>query len=282
MARRVLATVIVGAALAGGLAAVAWRRTHPPALAAPNPLGVGPGTGDVERDLRIATFIASLPTHQARHLAGELSRYREAKAVALPRPRTLLGPGDAPVRVTYWIDATGSKSATLLADLERLRASDTNALALEQRQFPRESCFPASGDPERWSVSCLAASALICLEGKSAFSAIATQLVARPPSLNAPGMAARQSTGVSPLSPAKILTTVGDAMGRDALQRCLTDPATAEKLRADVDLARTLEDAPPVVVVNGRRSAASGTLIRALVLTRGVATHPAFKALPLP
>ena len=72
-------------------------------------------------------------------------------------------------------------------------------------------------------------------------------------------------------------------MSRAALAACLDAPVTRQKLDEDVAAAASYDtDGTPLVVINGRRGTSFGPFLYAMVLTKGVAEHPAFAALPPP
>jgi hypothetical protein len=64
---------------------------------------------------------------------------------------------------------------------------------------------------------------------------------------------------------------------------CLEDAATRRKLDDDIGWASTFDpEGTPIVLVNGRLGTAFGPFLYAMVLARGDAGHPAFRAVPPP
>ena len=276
-----IAVAFIASSAVLGLLVFRSRATREPLKLAH--LAEGSGTGDVPRDLQLATFLSSLTGAQKQELTGALARYDIAPIVEMPPPRQVIGSATAPVRITYWIDVLGAGSASL-----HQSARETHLLlggdkvALEPRQFPRDgACNPKIDDRHDPSVRCLAARLLICLEGAPTYLEVATRLIGDPHITKAPGAVA---SGLSQrtLSPRRVMQDAAAGGDAVALDRCAQDPATEAKLADDVALASRLgNDSKPYVVVNGRRATTSGALLRVLALTGGRSRHPAFRELPL-
>lgn len=239
-----------------------------PAAFSPRNSGGEPGTGTPDGDRRLSEFVASLAPQARQILADSLHIYRRSPAGPLPAPRALLGPPDAPVRITELTDVFCDHCAELHATLhivgEQLPAG---SFAVERRHFPLDQeCNPlvhGGGNPVR----CLAAKAQICLEGHKGALEFASALYE-----------SRKS-----LTPQKVLELAEPYVSRRALEACVAAPETRAKLEADIALGASHDpEGTPIVLVNGRKGTSFGPFLYAMVLTRGVDTHPAFSSLPAP
>lgn len=82
------------------------------------------------------------------------------------------------------------------------------------------------------------------------------------------------------LTPARIRALAGDA---SALEACVADPRTTERLAEDVAWAAAFEPKGiPLVLVNERVGTSLRVFLEAVVLAEGSADHPAFGSLPPP
>lgn len=283
----VIAAVLLAAVAA--LAASAIRHNQRAELVeVDNGLAAGPGTGDVLRDMRVATFVEALPRSAAQRLANDLARYNATPMNAHPPARLSLGSATAAVRIAFWTDALGSHSAELQRELRRIRLHyTTEDVALEPHHFPRDgACNPSVTERPEPSVRCLAARALICLEPDPRAWAEASASLERPPSLKGPsvvGMNQLDAQFVPNPSPARIIEIASRSMAREALDACLASAESSRMLKDDVDLAASMAvKNAHIVIVNGRRANASARLLEVLLLTRAAGKHPAFKRLPHP
>ena len=85
------------------------------------------------------------------------------------------------------------------------------------------------------------------------------------------------------LTEAKVRELAAPFTDGASFEQCIVGAETQAKLEEDVRLAARFEpDGTPIVAVNGRRGTSFGPFLFAMVLTRGVASHPAFQKLPAP
>jgi serine/threonine-protein kinase len=270
-----------GAGLAAGTAIGAYLALLYPGLHTPHasqgrkaldaaPLAAGAGTGDASRDDALTQLVSSLPPDARQTLSDSLYVYSNAAATTLPEPRSLVGPADAPVRITEFTDVLCDHCADLGEVLEAIRERvPEGSFSVEPRQFPLDGrCNPLLRRPAQGEdVRCLAARARICLEGTEAAEAVSTAL-----------FAARKE-----LTPRKVLEIAAGQGKRAALEACIASATTDGKLQQDVALAgRFGIEGTPLVLVNGRKGTSFGPFLYAMILTRGAATHPAFAGLPPP
>ncbi len=238
------------------------------AVAAAARPAAGRGTGDAARDAQLRQFVDGLRPDLKQVLSDSLHVYRTSAAVALPPPRSLDGPPQAPVRITEFTDVRCEHCAELRETLDALRGSlPAGSFSVEPRQFPLDGeCNPlvqGRSDPVR----CLVAKARICLE-------------------NRPGAAAftratfeRQAT----LTREQVLELAAPHLARGELEACVASEDARRKLEDDVALASRFDsDGTPIVVVNGRKGTSFGPFLYAMVLTGGADAHPAFESLPPP
>lgn len=248
------------------LAAQAGRE----AIAATPPADASaPGTGDPDRDRHLVEFVASLAPQLKQVLSDSLSIYRSAPAQAPPPPRRLLGPEAAPVRITEWTDVLCEHCADLHATLRALRANlPPGSFSVDSRQFPLDgACNPLLQPRSEESVRCFAARAQVCLESHERAFEFAGALF----------------ENQKAITRERVFELAGPFVSRPELEQCLADPATQSRLEEDIRSAAPYDpDGTPIVAVNGRRGTSFGPFLYAMVLTRGVAAHPAFANLPPP
>ena len=238
---------------------VAERRVDEPARSSAVP--------DSEPIARLAQLLDDLPDPLQQLLADELLRYESAEPSAARTPRSLVGPPDAPVRITEFTDALCSHCAQLHDTITQLRqALPPESFAVEARHFPLDSaCNPAITSEPKYPVRCLAARAKICMEGREGAFDYAHRLYVRQ----------------NGLSDEDVFSQASPWMSREELTSCIESNATNTKLADDVAWAVENEiEGTPLVLVNGRRVAPFGPLLYALVLTEGDAGHPVFDRLP--
>jgi len=271
-----------GAVLAGGLTAAAFLLLLYPGLRTPKSggeagreaiataarsAGVRAGTGDPGRDGELRRLVDSLAPTMKQTLADSLDIYRRSPAVPPPRPRLLLGPEAAPVRIIEFTDVRCEHCADLQKTLDALRESlPSGSFSVEPRQFPLDGeCNPLVTAKGRDPVRCLAALARICLERTEGATAFARALFER------------QAT----LTREQVFELAAPAMPRPALEACVGSDAARRKLADDVGYASGFHpDGTPIVIVNGRRGTSFGPFLYAMVLTGGADSHSAFDALP--
>jgi serine/threonine-protein kinase len=217
-------------------------------------------------DDAVARLVASLSPEMRQTLADSLHQYRQGAALPTGPARTLIGPADAPLRITEFTDIRCGHCAELQETLAALeREAPSGSFSVEPRHFPLDAAcnkyMRRGGDPVR----CLAARARICVEGRPGAAAYAERLFAR------------QET----LTSADVYSMAEGVMPRRELEACVAGADTQEKLRADVDLAARYEiDGTPLVLLNGRKGTSFPPFLYAMVLTGGRPEHPAFDALP--
>jgi serine/threonine-protein kinase len=228
------------------------------------------GTGDPERDRQITELIASLTPESQQTLSNSLYIYRRSPELKLPPPRVLLGSTKgAPVRITEFTDVLCSQCARLHKTLESLRERlPRGSFSIEPRQYPLDTgCNPRARVSHWRSARCLAAAAQICLERHEKAFEFSSALFENQASL----------------SDEKIYELAAPYLPQPDLERCVRSAATQAKLADDLALAyRYYAKGVPLVLVNGRQGTSFGPFLNAMVLTRGAAFHPAFKALPEP
>lgn len=276
-------SILAGTLFVAAIAFFAGRAALAPSLPpAPNPYGVGPGTGDPLRDGEIRLYVASLDAKTKQALSNALAIYNESAVHKMPSPRALVGDPAAPMRVTYWTDSLGRHSAELHQTLARLKERQpAGAVALEPRHFPRDAaCNPHADERHDPSIACVAARTQICVEGrKGAFEYASALFGARRAEAN--GAVGFSMT--SALSPLKIFELAGALAPRAELEACMALPETEAKLADDIALAVDVgAKTAPFVVVNGRRGTNSVPFLELLALTQGRGFHPAFALLPAP
>jgi protein-disulfide isomerase len=72
-------------------------------------------------------------------------------------------------------------------------------------------------------------------------------------------------------------------MEKKALESCVGSPETKAQLEEDIAYAaRFAADGTPIVALNGRKGVSFPPFLYAMILTGGVADHPAFASLPPP
>ncbi len=228
------------------------------AVASPAPPGVP--------DDDVSRFVASLAPDLRQTLSDSLYIYKSGLVIPPGVPRALVGPADAPLRITEFTDIRCDHCAELHKTLAALAMeAPAGSFSVEPRQFPLDgACNPyvrEASDPVR----CLAAQARICAEGRPG----ATEYAAR--------LFERQAT----LTPAEVYTLADGLMPRQRLEACVASPETLAKLRADVDLAAKYEiDGTPLVLLNGRKGTSFPPFLYAMILAGGRSDHPAFGTLP--
>jgi protein-disulfide isomerase len=217
----------------------------------------------------VARLLQQLPPQLLQAFADELHRYREAPTVELRAARALMGPTTAAVRMTEFTDVLCSHCANLHETISQLQtAVPADALAVEPRHFPLDAgCNPTiEGEPVA-PVRCLAARATICFEGRPTAFEFAGSLYEHQ----------------QDLSEEQVYALAEPHISRVELRACVNDPATEAKLQDDIAWATEHDiDGTPLVLINGKRVAAFGPLLYALILTGGEADHPVYANLPKP
>jgi serine/threonine-protein kinase len=226
------------------------------------------GTGDASRDRSLRELVESLDAPLQQTLSDSLHIYRRSTPLSLSPPRTLLGPAEAPVRITEFTDIRCEHCADLHRTLESLRERlPPDSFSVEPRQFPLDAqCNPLlrhASDPVR----CLAAKVKICLEGHEKAREATTLLF--------------ENQGA--LTRDRVFSLTAPYVKRADLEACVASAETARKLDEDIRTAARYDpDGTPIVLVNGRQGTSFGPFLYAMVLTRGADAHPAFDSLPPP
>ena len=237
--------------------------------ATPGGSSSAPGTGDPARDARLQEFVASLQPEARQALSDSLAVYRAAAAAPPARVRALIGPPQAPVRITEFTDVRCPHCADLHETLRYLRENaPPDSFQIEPRQFPLDgACNPAIRQRGDDPVRCLAAQAQICLEGHPAAFDYAGALFARYRSLTAE----------------QVFSLAAPHKPRAELQACIASEKTRSRLEEDArEATRHDFDGTPLVLVNGRKGSSAGAFLYAMILTEGRPDHPAFASLPAP
>ncbi len=229
--------------------------------------------GPIDAGAAITQMLSSLSPELQQGLANVLAQYRDAPTLATDPPRSLMGPADVPVRITDFTDIKCSHCATLHDTLDYIRGTLGDRYGVDQRYYPLDaSCNPhlgGTGNGNLDSVRCLGARAQICMEDlpPEQRKAFVGELYAQQRSLDIE----------------EILTVASRYKGQMALDACLNDPATAQKVLEDVNYAHRHEPrGTPLVLVNGREASPFGPFLFAIILAEGNADHPAFGSLPAP
>jgi serine/threonine-protein kinase len=225
-----------------------------------------PGTSDAARDKALEDFVASLDPSLKQTLSDALGLYERGPAFPAPPPRFVVGPAEAPVRITEFTDVLCDHCAQLHESLQQLaRLAPPGSFNVEPRQFPLDGeCNPAVQRREL-PVRCAAAKAQICMETTPHATEFTGALFAKQKSLGVEDVYAIGSRYVA----------------REALEACVASPQTQARLQDDIAFALRYEpEGTPLVVVNGRKAVAFPAFLYALVLTRGASNHPAFDRLP--
>jgi len=214
-------------------------------------------------------LLDGLPKDLRQAFSDELSRHAQAPHVPLRRPRALIGPASAPVRLTEFTDALCSHCKGLHDTVTQLsQVLPAGSFSLEARHFPLDpGCNPElEGEPQN-PVRCLAAKSVICFEGRDEAFAYAGRIY----------------ESQRNLTEEKVYELAQPAMSASELTACVNDPETAAKLADDIAWASEHDiHGTPLVLINGRPVAAFGPLLYALVLTAGDPEHPVFDGLPEP
>jgi protein-disulfide isomerase len=221
-----------------------------------------------DRDAMVRGFLDQLNPQGLQLLADTLQAYRNASAQPIREPRFVIGPADAPVRLTDFTDPLCPACADLHANLEVFRQSlPPGSFSVEPRQFPLDgTCnpvIPRQGD----GVRCLAAKAEICLEGRPGFFEYQKAVFSHQQGLTA----------------AQVFDLAQPYVGRGELESCIASRETQDKLLADVQYAQEKGiTGTPLVLINGRPAPHFAPLYYVLILTGGDPDHPALAALPPP
>jgi protein-disulfide isomerase len=216
---------------------------------------------------RLDEVISRLSPQLRQGLSDALAAYAKGDRVPLRPARRLIGPSNAPVRITEFTDILCSHCADLHEVLEVLREmAPSESFALEPRHFPLDAeCNPVVEKRSEDGVSCLAARAMICVEKDWLSFANALFEIQRW------------------LTREKIYELASPFMSRERLEACVTSRETEAKLRDDIAWALQHEiQGTPLLLVNGREVPPSLHFLYSMVLAGADPEHPAFAVLPPP
>ncbi len=204
-----------------------------------------------------------LPLKQT--LSDALGIYRSSEPVAGPASAQT---NPAPVHITEWTDIRCGHCADLQQTLLNLREqTPPGSFSVEARQFPLDAECNRMVERVKDPVRCLAARARICLAGHPKSDEFTRSLFARQ----------------KELTTSQLYQLAAPYMEKKALESCVGSPETRAQLEEDiVYAARFASDGTPIVAVNGRKGASFPPFLYAMILTRGIADHPAFASLPPP
>ncbi len=216
---------------------------------------------------KLEELIARLSPELRQGLSDALAAYSRRERVPLRPARLLIGPSNAPVRITEFTDILCSHCATFHETITVLREMlPSESFALEPRQFPLDAdCNSAVQMSSEDGVRCLAARAMICLEKdwlRFADSLFENQRW---------------------LTTDKIYDFASPFISRKRLESCVSSPETEAKLRDDIAWALQYNiQGTPLVLINGREVPPSLQFLYAMVLAEADPEHPAFAVLPPP
>jgi serine/threonine-protein kinase len=266
------AATLAGLACFAGYLALLYPGLHTPKPAAEAgraavSLAAAPavGTGDAERDQRLVQMVDSLDLPLKQTLSDALAIYRNAEPVSGPTPARS---NPAPVHITEWTDIRCEHCADLQQTLLNLQEqTPQGSFTVEARQFPLDGECNSMVERAEDPVRCLAARARICLAKDSRSDEFARSLFARQKELTA----------------SQLYQIAAPYMERKALESCVGSPETKAQLEEDIAYAaRFASDGTPIVALNGRKGVSFPPFLYAMILTGGVADHPAFANLPPP
>lgn len=260
-----------GAVLALGVVVAAYLALLYPGLRTP--------TGSVQEGAAVVSaiersdatplekLISRLSPPLRQGLSNALAMYEEEDPVPLHPARGLIGSSTAPVRITSFSDILCSHCADLHRTLKLLREKlPPGSFAIEPRFYPLDGeCNPAFSLSRGDGVSCLAARAVICVDGESmAFADALFENQRR-------------------LTMERVYDLAAPFMSRERLEECVASPETEAKLEDDIEWAREHEIVgTPLVLVNGRLASPAPHVLFAMVLAGANPDHPAFTVLPPP
>ena len=270
------AATLAGLASLAGYLALLYPGLHTPKPAAeagraaisrvatqgPAPAG---GTGDAERDRQLVQLVDSLELPLKQTLSDALAIYRNAAPISGPASART---NPAPVHITEWTDIRCDHCADLQQTLLNLQEqAPQGSFTVEARQFPLDGECNRMVERAEDPVRCLAARARICLAKHPKSEEFARSLFARQKDLTA----------------SQLYQIADPYMKKKALESCVGSPETKAQLEEDIAYAaRFASDGTPIVALNGRKGVSFPPFLYAMILTRGVAEHPAFASLPPP
>lgn len=219
-------------------------------------------------DTLVRRFLQGTDAQSRQLIADAVYVFEHTEPGPVRPPRFVVGPEDAPVRLTDFTDALCPACADLHYNLDVFRQSlPPGSFSIEPRHFPLDGeCNPMIPE-DRGGLRCLAAKAQICMEGRDGAFDFASQIF-------------EHQQG---LTPETVYELAEPYLGRGELERCVESAETAEKLEADVRYAAQRQiSGTPLLLLNGRQAPAFGPFLYVMILTRGDVGHPALEELPPP
>jgi serine/threonine-protein kinase len=219
------------------------------------------------RDHLLASFLRRQLTTELQLLSEALAAYSSGGEKPLRPPRSLIGPADAPVRITVFSDILCGHCANLHEMLTVLGSKlPPGSFAIDPRQFPLDAaCNPHVPVKANDPIRCTAAKAIICAEKEHRAFDFAGQLFRT------------QLT----LSEEKIYKLAEPFASREEIAACISDPVTETRLQDDIAWAMSCGlQGTPLVLVNSRMAPAFPPFVHAILLAGGDANHPLFAYLP--
>jgi protein-disulfide isomerase/uncharacterized membrane protein len=223
--------------------------------------------GGSSSDQQLAELLKNLEAGQLQRLSDEIASMERGPEVPVRPARALLGPRNAPVRLTEFHDLQCHHCADLHEALRFMREQvGPDAFALETRNFPLDaSCNPQMKPPSQSPLRCTAARLMICCESQPWAFELAGKIFAAQQRLDE-----------------ELLYQLAEPwVSRAALESCVASAATEAHLRDDIDWAVAHEiSGTPLVLINGRKVSAWPPLLMTLILARGQTDHPLLAHLP--
>jgi len=221
---------------------------------------------------RLWDYVLELDGQSRQILADALYVYKNSPIVPSREPRILLGPKDAPVRITDFTDIRCPACADLHANLEVFQqVVPPGTFNLEPRHFPLDGrCNPLLPEERPQPIRCQAAEALICLEQMDDPRVVVQ-------------VQSRLFEVQERLDTELLFATTDPYMERAELRACMDSPETQAKLQEDIRWAEQHHiRGTPLVLLNGRKASSFGVFLYVILLNEGSPDHPVFDQLPPP
>lgn len=242
-----------------------------PASLTPKSTGTGMGThANGPSEEQVLDYFSRLTPPEAQATADARAEWLSAKVPDAPPPpaRQRWGPAGAPLEIVEFTDVLCGHCRSLLGLLAQLKkAVPPGRISIEPRYFPLDGeCNPHAGKAKGDGIRCLGAKAQICLEGRPEYWAVRDALFEHQASLDTE----------------KILSlATANGLSRAELERCVTSPATAERLNEDIAWAMANHiDGTPLVLVNGRAAPPVGPFLFGMAMGSGDPNTKYFAKLP--
>ena len=153
--------------------------------------------------------------------------------------RPSVGRADAPVHIIEFADFGCGHCRVLFEQLHHAMAKEPETLKVSFVNYPLNSQCNAAISKPYHQAGCMLASASECAHAQGRWAEMSTHLFQRARQLD--------SAALSGLA-----TSLG--MDRAAFDRCMSDPATLERVKADAELGiQAGVDGTPTFLINGRR-----------------------------